>query len=1242
LTNIWKYVGGFIGNNQEGGDLSNCYSKADVEGNGDYTGGLVGSNEAKISKCSSKGSVTGGGRFVGGLLGQNKNNIKNCNSDGNVTGNGAFSGGLIGLNQAGKISDCFSLGNVSGGFDTGGLVGENRGSISNSFYSINDTMINGVNLVSPYGIYNNQFQDWMIDKKINIYDYFHNVPLTDFLEVRTIDDLQNMLPFFSGNYKFKQVNDIDLSPVKNFYIPIFSSNEYDGSGYKITSMNLDLKTSKYLGLFGITDSDTRVSNITIENSSVIGNDYLGSLVGKNYGNIENCNVQSFIDGKQYVGGIIGYNEGDLSKLSSQSIINGSNYVGGLVGGNIDCDIINSSSAGNVTGEMMIGGFIGKNDGIDYRIRSSTSNCTITSKEISYGYAGGFIGHSSGYNILDSYCEGILKGRATYSGGFIGYSVDNEISRCYSRTYLNTIGQYGGGLIGYLNSDISQCYSACEMKALGPNIGGLIGKRSYYGSVSNSFWDDEISNKSTSDGGIGKNTTEMKTNSTFSGAGWNLTSHWFITENVTYPYLRNQNYFSFEDYTVKKVEVNSTLEFNVSVIGKSTIVKNEIEYWNGSGSRQKSVMLKGNTYTFEINADYHPDSPIYFRYIATDEIGMIGQSQVMEVKILDLNNPIFNEDKSQDIAYTGDIFRFNISVSDDIEVGGVYVEYWFGNKTHMNRTMERNLSNFNYQLLVPENSLEDLHYIFYAVDSSENWNQTESQNVTVYDNDPPSFVIDLSLNSATTGEKIEMVISVNDNIELSNVSLEYWFGSDEHTNISLNGKEYFTYSVSIPWNSTKDLHYFFLACDTSGNWNQTEQKNVTILDNDKPRFGKDTTPTSGTTEDIHIFNISTTDNIDIGNVYVEYWFGTGPHTNVSMSGTGPYTYQIKIPSNSTATLHYIFHAVDDSGNWNQTAQKNVTVVDNDSPVFGNDTTPINGTTGESILFSIEVDDNIGVDEVYLEYWQGRKAPVNISMNFSTGFYQYSVNVPIDYDEDFHYIFRAVDEAGNWVETSQKDIRITDNDRPELLKDVSSTTGTTGDPYSFQIDSTDNIGVDGVFVEYWFGTGPHSNVSMLETSGTYSHSITIPYDSLDILHYIFHAVDDAGNWAETDQRNVSIRDNDDPVFGEDLTSDSGSTGDPFLFEVEVEDNIEIEGVWVSYWFGTEDAQDIQLTFGSGIYSVEVIIPWNVIDDLQYFFYADDTSDNTNETDVKDVSILDNDRAVFGLDSSVSIATTGDEFR
>jgi len=66
-------------------------------------------------------------------------------------------------------------------------------------------------------------------------------------------------------------------------------------------------------------------------------------------------------------------------------------------------------------------------------------------------------------------------------------------------------------------------------------------------VINSFWDTETSGQSASDGGTGKNTTQMKDITTFSGAGWNITaaanpgmsnpsSIWNIVDDVTYPFL----------------------------------------------------------------------------------------------------------------------------------------------------------------------------------------------------------------------------------------------------------------------------------------------------------------------------------------------------------------------------------------------------------------------------------------------------------------------------------------------------------------------------------------------------------------------------------------------------------------------------------------------------------------------------------------------------------------------------------
>ena len=174
-------------------------------------------------------------------------------------------------------------------------------------------------------------------------------------------------------------------------------------------------------------------------------------------------------------------------------------------------------------------------------------------------------------------------------------------------------------------------------------------------------------------------------------------------------------------------------------------------------------------------------------------------------------------------------------------------------------------------------------------------------VTLTDNTP---------STGTTGENFTFTFGVvgNDN----NATVEYWFGSDASQNVSMDmSSNVYSKTIRIPMNSTNTLHYIFHLNDTNGNWITTLQKNVTITDNNGPVFGTDGSDTSGTTGEIFRFSINVTDNFGISNVTVEYWFGLGNHTNVSMSGSGPYTHQISIPSNSTFTLHYIFHPIGNS-------------------------------------------------------------------------------------------------------------------------------------------------------------------------------------------------------------------------------------------------------------------------------------------------------------------------------------------
>jgi hypothetical protein len=66
---------------------------------------------------------------------------------------------------------------------------------------------------------------------------------------------------------------------------------------------------------------------------------------------------------------------------------------------------------------------------------------------------------------------------------------------------------------------------------------LAGHNSYGAVTDDCFWDIETSGQTTSAGGTGKTTVEMKTLSTFTCAGWDFVETWGIEDNQTYPFLK---------------------------------------------------------------------------------------------------------------------------------------------------------------------------------------------------------------------------------------------------------------------------------------------------------------------------------------------------------------------------------------------------------------------------------------------------------------------------------------------------------------------------------------------------------------------------------------------------------------------------------------------------------------------------------------------------------------------------------
>jgi hypothetical protein len=507
---------------------------------------------------------------------------------------------------------------------------------------------------------------------------------------------------------------------------------------------------------------------------------------------------------------------------------------------------------------------------------------------------------------------------------------------------------------------------------------------------------------------------------------------------------------------------------------------------------------------------------------------------------------------------------------------------------------------------------------------------------------PIFLRDGSDTEAYTGNDFHFMVRCKDDSTSTDLITEYWFGTGSHTKMTMSGSENYSLTISIPSNSTSTLHYIFHAKDKYGNRNQTPQKNVTVQDDDNPKIWSDSTPSFGTTGDSIVFSINVTDNIEVKNVFVEYWQGNGAHNNITMMGSSnSYSVSVNLPSDSTSNISYFFSASDSSGKWARSQESSITVLDDEIPILGIDSTQKTGTTGDSLTFSIQVSDNIAVSSVYVEYWQEPKSPKNSTMSETSGNYTLTITVPSNSTLSISYRFVAVDDSDNWAISKSSSVKILDDDKPEIINDYTSNSITTGENITFMAEVNDNIGIGGAHVDYWFVTGQNTNSTMVGSNGIYSFMTSVPSNSTKALRYFFCFFDLTGNWQRTQTRTVEIIDNDKPVFGTDFTPTSATTGEAVSISISIKDNIDVKISNVEYWFGNGSHVNSTMVSNNSVFSHTIQIPANSTDTLFYLIRSCDNEGNWAISPVSSIMILDNDKPSLIEDLTSKNPTTGERF-
>lgn len=236
---------------------------------------------------------------------------------------------------------------------------------------------------------------------------------------------------FSKGKTVVLTEDIDISGVRFSPIPIFSGT-FDGQGHTIYGVSMK-NAGSVQGLFRYLEKDGIIKNLTVKGdvTPTGTKNTIGGIVGKSYGQIQNCSFDGNVSGSNFVGGIVGINEKTAQ-------------------------IVSCKVSGTIVGEGGVGGIAGKNLGVI--MQSSNSSAVNTT----------LVESKTTINDIDVYADiNRLK---------ILTDTDDESDgeEDTSMQYMDM-----GGIAGFSSGVIQGCknYGEVGYPHVGYNIGGIVGRQS---------------------------------------------------------------------------------------------------------------------------------------------------------------------------------------------------------------------------------------------------------------------------------------------------------------------------------------------------------------------------------------------------------------------------------------------------------------------------------------------------------------------------------------------------------------------------------------------------------------------------------------------------------------------------------------------------------------------------------------------------------------------------------------------
>jgi len=714
-----------------------------------------------------------------------------------------------------------------------------------------------------------------------------------------------------------------------------------------------------------------------------------------------------------------------------------------------------------------------------------------------------------------------------------------------------------------------------------------------------------------------------------------------------------------------------------------------------------------TISYRFRAYDHTGNPCY--YPSAD--GGVTTSGTAAIAVTDSILPTVTVDETSPVAYTDDSVYFSVIVSDNIaldSVAPVIVEYtWLSNGTTQQLTMvEDGTGVGRYQATVPLSLSDDtdIAYIYVVNDTAGNslrYPETGRIGVEVLDVTGPRITNAGTTFDTTTGDLHPMVFTVTEEIGIDSVKVHWKVQGDPGWTVANMSKvaplslASGTYSASlrIRPDTTETIHFFIEAVDSGGNIGRYPvTDNVSIIDvfdDDDPildsingiTFLVAAGPPYSPVFDLNLgtgqmFDVTAKvyDNIGVTEAYIE--FNGGGTFAMDKVAEDTFVHSYIAPMDSVSAIEYKIHLYDLDGRINSAPTEfptdspldwfQMNVIDDDLPNIFDDRTDLEGTTGDPLVFSLVVTDNVALapNEVVV-YWKRASDPTfsfnamsddgstNGDVTAGDSVFTYTVPSLSSSDtEPVFYYFTANDTAtsqnqGRFPTTGSAVIPVRDDDSPVLVGDSELQTSSGTSPVTAILSNAHAGGTNGILA-YRFhitdnkqivkgvlsinGSGeillPKQGISSTDT--WFNYTLYVPADSLASIPWVATFYDNAGNTISSGG-SITVTDTIMPTLTLFTGDSTVTTNESVIIRGKISDNIGIASNGaMMYWKYSDTAAWTQVSFAGGGASIPALSNRSTSQNVNattiiYYVVLTDTSLNQARyptTGSYSITIWDND--------------------